>query len=64
MDSTERATIYLTGVVDQLGQAVAEGNPEQASHILDEVSDAGFPAAAAALDACLAQTSIADQLTE
>jgi hypothetical protein len=64
VDSTERAETFLTAVVDQLGQAVATGDAEVASHILDEVSDAGFPGAAAVLDAGLAQTSIAAQLAE
>lgn len=64
MDSTERATIYLTAVVDQLGGAVAAGDAAAASRILDDVSDAGFPAAAAALDAGLAQTSLAPKLAE
>jgi hypothetical protein len=64
VDSTERATIYLTGVVDQLGEAVATGNTAAAEQIVDRVHDDGFPAAAAALDAGLAQTSLAPKLAE
>lgn len=55
---------YVTGKFDQLRSAVAHGDVDAASRIVDQVDADGYPAAAAEMDAGLARTSLAGQLAE
>jgi hypothetical protein len=55
---------YMTGVVDQLGAAVAAGDAEQAERIVDQVDADGYQAAAVALGVGLRRTSLADKIDD
>jgi hypothetical protein len=60
----DAAETFVDAVVDQLGAAVAAGDPDVASAIIDRVHDDGYPAAAAVLDAAVRGTSLGPQLAE
>lgn len=64
LDTRDDQQVYLTGVTDQLGAAVAHGDADTADKILDQVDADGYPDAAAALTRAALRTSIGDQLAE
>lgn len=60
----DRAHAYTTGVADQLGAAVAAGDPTAANAIVDQVAADGHGQFAADLNVALTKTSLADDGTD
>lgn len=59
VDRSTELGAYITHVTDQLGGAVAAGDDERAHRIIDRVDADGYPAAAEALAAGMANTTLA-----